>query len=188
MQTTQPMTPFDKRAQRTKNAIKASFKAIMRSKPLCDVTVKEVMEQAGVNRATFYSHYSNLEELAADIEVSCASQVRAEIDSELQKYSSPTTEDAIGCACDILLADRESCLWIAGSRATGRGRKILREHCAKHWAIGKPRGRATDELVFSIFFDGAIALLGRWATGDAGLEEIKVKNAIMGVVRRLSDC
>ena len=163
------MTPFDKRAQRTKNAIKASFKAIMRSKPLCDVTVKEVMEQAGVNRATFYSHYSNLEELAADIEVSCASQVRAEIDSELQKYSSPTTEDA-------------------GSLATGRGRKILREHCAKHWAIGKPRGRATDELVFSIFFDGAIALLGRWATGDAGLEEIKVKNAIMGVVRRLSDC
>lgn len=182
------MTPFDKRAQRTKNAIKTSFKAIMRSKPLCDVTVKEVMEQAGVNRATFYSHYSNLEELAADIEVTCANQALSQVDAELQKYPAPTGEDAIACSCDVLLADRELCLWIAGPQATGRGRRILRERSFEHWTMGRQGHRPINEPVFSIFFDGAIALLGRWATGDSSLTELKVKNAIVSVARRLADC
>ena len=48
--------PLDRRARRTRQAIKESFAALAANRPLPDLTVKEVMERAGVNRATFYAH------------------------------------------------------------------------------------------------------------------------------------
>ena len=50
--------PLDRRARRTRQAIKESFAALAANRPFPDLTVKEVMERAGVNRATFYAHFS----------------------------------------------------------------------------------------------------------------------------------
>lgn len=52
----------------TEPSLKAALLRLMRSKPLARVTIKELCEEAGVYRSTFYCHYANVEELLAAIQ------------------------------------------------------------------------------------------------------------------------
>lgn len=47
----------------TKKAIAASLKKIMKNKPLDKITVREIIEDCGVNRKTFYYHFGDIYEL-----------------------------------------------------------------------------------------------------------------------------
>lgn len=47
----------------TKKALAASLKKIMRKKPLGKITVREIIEDCGVNRKTFYYHFRDIYDL-----------------------------------------------------------------------------------------------------------------------------
>jgi AcrR family transcriptional regulator len=58
----------DARIRYTRNALKAAFLKLLKQKPVNKITVKEVCELAELNRATFYSHYSDCFALLESIE------------------------------------------------------------------------------------------------------------------------
>lgn len=58
----------DARVRYTKRVIKESFLSLLQKKPVNKITVKEVCELAELNRATFYSHYSDCFALMENIE------------------------------------------------------------------------------------------------------------------------
>lgn len=62
------MSKTDARVRYTRRMIKESFLSLLREKPVNKITVKEVCEAAGINRATFYSHYSDCFALMESIE------------------------------------------------------------------------------------------------------------------------
>lgn len=62
------MRKSDARVRYTKRVIKESFLTLLREKPVNKITVKEVCELAELNRATFYSHYSDCFALMEHIE------------------------------------------------------------------------------------------------------------------------
>lgn len=62
------MSRTDARVRYTRRVIKESFLTLLREKPVNRITVKEVCEAAGINRATFYSHYSDCFALMESIE------------------------------------------------------------------------------------------------------------------------
>ena len=43
----------------TQNAIKASFLKLLGQRPLNQITVKDIVEDCGVNRNSFYYHFDN---------------------------------------------------------------------------------------------------------------------------------
>jgi Transcriptional regulator len=47
----------------TKKALAASLKKIMEQKPLSKISVREIIEDCGVNRKTFYYHFQNVYDL-----------------------------------------------------------------------------------------------------------------------------
>ena len=51
--------PRDSRLRYTKESLYASFLEFLAEKPVSDITVIEVCEQAGVSRKTFYKYYSD---------------------------------------------------------------------------------------------------------------------------------
>lgn len=51
----------------TKKAIKDSFMRLLEKKPFGKITVKEIVEECGINRNTFYYHYADLPALAEEI-------------------------------------------------------------------------------------------------------------------------
>ncbi|MGI6176836.1 MAG: TetR/AcrR family transcriptional regulator [Eubacterium sp.] len=54
-------------AQLTQQAMRASLKKLLNERPLDKITVKDIVEDCGVNRNTFYYHYSDIYELLDDV-------------------------------------------------------------------------------------------------------------------------
>lgn len=62
------MKKSDARVRYTKRVLKDTLLTLLRKKPINRITVKEVCELAELNRATFYTHYSDCFALMEDIE------------------------------------------------------------------------------------------------------------------------
>lgn len=58
----------DRRVRKTKAQLRQSLVRLMAEKPLKDITVKELTEDADVNRGTFYSHYQDIYDLRDQME------------------------------------------------------------------------------------------------------------------------
>lgn len=59
---------MDRRIKYTIMVIKESFIKLLKQKPIAKITIKEICEDADVNRATFYSHYLDQYDLLHQIE------------------------------------------------------------------------------------------------------------------------
>lgn len=53
----------DYRTRVTKMLIRKAFTDMLKEKPIQSITIKELCETAGINRGTFYSHYSDIYDL-----------------------------------------------------------------------------------------------------------------------------
>ncbi|QKE73340.1 helix-turn-helix transcriptional regulator [Arthrobacter citreus] len=59
----------DPRITRTRNLIIDAFTELIREKELQNIYVKEIANRANINRATFYRHFANKEELYKHYEI-----------------------------------------------------------------------------------------------------------------------
>src|ERR671915_1308664 len=53
----------DARVQRTRDALGDALVALMQEKPFDTITVQDVLDRAHVSRSTFYTHYSDKDDL-----------------------------------------------------------------------------------------------------------------------------
>lgn len=58
----------DHRTRVTKMLIRKAFTMLLGQKPIQSISIKELCEQAGINRGTFYRHYTDLFDLLHSIE------------------------------------------------------------------------------------------------------------------------
>lgn len=65
----------------TKTAIKQSFVKLLNERPLNRITVKDVVEDCGINRNSFYYHYADIPSLIEEIFVEEADRIIAEYPS-----------------------------------------------------------------------------------------------------------
>ncbi len=62
------MKKNDQRTRLTKLLIRKSMTSLLSQKPIQSISVKELCETAGINRGTFYAHYTDLYDLLAQME------------------------------------------------------------------------------------------------------------------------
>ncbi len=62
------MNHTDRRVHRTQTHLKHSLLDLMAEKTIQDITVKELVEAAEINRSTFYLHYHNISDVLTDME------------------------------------------------------------------------------------------------------------------------
>ena len=58
----------DARVRYTRKVIRDAFLDILKEKPVSKITVKEICDQAEINRGTFYKHYRDCYDLLHHIE------------------------------------------------------------------------------------------------------------------------
>ena len=68
-------------AKFTREAIKATFLRLLEERPFSEITVKNIVEECGINRNSFYYHFQDLPSLLEEI-------IREESDAVIEKYSS----------------------------------------------------------------------------------------------------
>ena len=71
---------MDLRIQKTLRNIREAFIALAQEKSIDDITVKGLCERALINKATFYAHYENINELIVLFEDEYIKDITGEID------------------------------------------------------------------------------------------------------------
>ncbi len=90
-------------SRKTKKIIKESFAELMHEKQeLSNITVKELVERAGITRSSFYTHYDNIYEVAGDIQNETLEVLRKSIE-DLK-----TSDDFDQCLDDITNYSKEN--------------------------------------------------------------------------------
>ena len=64
-----------KSALKSKKLIKNAFSELLQKKDVDTITVTEIVTLAGINRGTFYAHYSNTVDVLEEIEKDVSEQI-----------------------------------------------------------------------------------------------------------------
>jgi AcrR family transcriptional regulator len=60
--------PLDRRQRKSREAIQNALLALLRDKPLDEITISELAVKADVNRKTFYNNYHNIQEVRDELD------------------------------------------------------------------------------------------------------------------------
>jgi len=159
--------------QITKRAITESFRALLAVKPLDKITVRDIVEDCGLTRNTFYYHYEDVYDLLSDV-----------LESEIERALSVP---AGGASWETMLLDMLSFL----TDSPQIGRHIFQSKCqdAMRVYLSKVISELTDryieqnvrdldysqqdrKLICDICCHALYGLLEEWLTGrsDVALE------------------
>ena len=90
----------------TETAIKSSFLKLLDQKPLSSITVKDIVEDCGINRNSFYYHYHDIPSLLEEMITDEATKIT----SEYRTFDS--IEDCLAATVDFALEHRRAVLHI----------------------------------------------------------------------------
>lgn len=189
METTRAKAPLDRRVRRTRAAIKSSYLTLCRQKPAGQITVKEIMSLANVNRATFYAHFANLEELGAAIELDAAESIAARCEKALAGSAVECVEDTARVVCDVVMEDAEELARVVLPSATGSGKALLRDRAWMRWgaSFGENTVNTSDELMFDLLFEGCVGVAAQWLAEPESINPEQVKATICTAVKKLAE-
>ncbi len=182
------MKTNDHRTRVTKMLIRKAFTDLLRQKPVQSISVKELCDRAGINRGTFYTHYSDILDLYEKMKSDMLSDFKKSLDPLLdaegeELTSLKVTKGVFQCLkenadiCTVTLGpygDREfaSCLINLG-----------RERCIETYSsFFSGATRKQIEFFYAFVSSGCIGLLQKWiADGmSSSVEEVaKIFDDIM---------
>lgn len=106
----------DRRVKYTKMVLKESFIKLLEKKDISQISIKEVCEDADINRSTFYAHYNDQYDLLRKIENELLDNINAhltEIDQETNNMNAILLAEKIfeyikenAKLCKLLLSER----------------------------------------------------------------------------------
>lgn len=155
----------------TKAAIKASFVKLLQTHPLKDLTVKEIVQDCGVNRNSFYYHFKDLPALGQEVITDRFQEILA---GQGPEPSLPALLDAVAREAQdhrqCLLHLSQSAHWgVFSAHLLGLCREIVEAYAQA--AFPSARLRPEDREVLLRFYQCAcygqiIAWLSEGARGD----------------------
>ncbi len=93
----------------TKRAIKESFWKLLNERPLTQISVREIVEECGINRNSFYYHFQDIPSLLEEM-------IMDEANALIQQYPSITSiEEGVEAAFRFTLDNKKAILHICNS-------------------------------------------------------------------------
>jgi len=164
---------MDRRVRRTRDALGDALIELVQEKPFDEITVQDVLDRAGVGRSTFYTHYSDKD----DLFTSEADEFFAAISTHLSRRNDPS--DRVAMVREFFAHFAEMKQFITALVASGRFHSHMelgREHFARgieQRLAELPRGRsipAAQRAAFAHAHAGALLALLQWWI-DHGMRE-----------------
>lgn len=173
----------DKRIVKTRTNIKNAFKKLMLDNDISKITVSQISEKAGINRSTFYLHYSDVDSVVKDIEKDIIAAISSCVDKfDIEKIYETTYELFINLTT-ILNERTDTKKYIlfstSSSYVTGRLKEIIEEKLAE--ALTEKYNFVTNEIIYPLTFAaaGIVDTYVKWA--HAADENTSLENLIREV-------
>ena len=158
----------DHRTRVSRLLIRRAFMDLLKRKPIQNITVKELCDTAGINRSTFYAHYTDVGDLLRRIEEEMMAeleQAMAPLLADQEKPFNPVeiSTEIFRCLkensdlCTVTLSDYEDKAFLL--RLINMGRERCMETYLKHYPGVTPR---QVEYFYAFASAGCIGLLRKW--------------------------
>lgn len=174
------MENLDNRVRYTKAALQQALLRILKTKHIDKVTIKELCQEAKINRGTFYLHYGTPNDLLMEIE----QQFIDENMVQFRPYFQGGYETSYMAALFAgILKNRELCQIIMGKngnpRFVERIQKMIRPSIIDGWSREFPRYRREDlDYVYDFVFVGSMRLILNWIEDDRDLSTGELANRL----------
>ena len=154
-----------RRTQMTKKLFASALIELMQVKPYHKITVKEICEQADLNRTTFYLHYNDISALFNEIVL--------DLEEGLTRYvpSSEEEQDRVTVMCKYLEFIKDNYVvyrtLMSSDQNGGAKTKILTDILsARKDELPVFGSQAENKYVYSFIIDGSISIILRWIDSD----------------------
>lgn len=153
----------------TQKAIKESLLKLLNEKPLNKITVKDIVEDCGINRNSFYYHFTDIPSLITEI-------IRDESKRIIEEY--PTIESmdkALEVALEFALKYRKACLHIFKSVNRDFLENELLKICdytirtyfqTVHFDLAQSLSPEDRELFIKLFVADSFGIITIWLMND----------------------
>lgn len=165
------MDNLDNRVRYTKMVLQQALLKILQRKHIDKVTIKELCDEAKVNRGTFYLHYATPNDLLMEIEQQFIDENMAFFSPYFNEgYETSYMEGMF----TSILKNKELCRIIMGKhgnhRFVERLQEMLRKNVVDGWCKEFPRYQRADlDYVYDFIFTGSMRLILSWIEDDKGL-------------------
>ena len=158
------MENLDNRVRYTKMVLQQALLKLLQRKHIDKITIKELCEEAKINRGTFYLHYGTPNDLLMEIE-------QQFIDENMAKFS-PYLNDGhktsyMASIFAGALKNRELSRIILGQNGNPkfleRVQQIIRPHVVDEWCREFPQYSRDDlDYIYDFVFTGSMRLILNW--------------------------
>lgn len=158
----------DHRARVTKMLIRRAFTELLRQKPIQSISVKELCEAAGINRGTFYAHYTDIYDLLDKMEAEMFADFQKALEPLLATEGGDLTPVKITAGIFQCLKDNaDICTVTLGDfgdkafalRLINLGREKCMQAYSRYFASATPQ---QIEYFYAFVSAGCIGLLQKW--------------------------
>ncbi len=156
----------DHRVRMSQRMIRRAFLDLLKQKPMQRITVKEVCEEAGIHRGTFYAHYTDLYDLLHQIEEEMTKNLRHALEPLLSTENTDPLQITTA-VFQCLQENADLCSAILGNHGeedfVRRLLEMGREHCIKAYSKYYQNATPFEIEYFYVFASsGCIGLLRKW--------------------------
>lgn len=179
----------DRRARRSRRLLKESLLELMKHKTFSEISVRDVTDEADMNRGTFYLHYSGTAELLQSLEADLLEELEALVDAHLQEtMDDGTVRPVLEPLLDFVVEHRETweILFAEDSASVFSQslQKLIREKGApvvETWF--HPQGSEMTDYLLTFLAWGFIGLLKEWFAQDMALP----REELIAAAQRLAE-
>lgn len=161
-------TANNHRTRVTKMLIRKAFTSLLKQKPIQSISIKELCASAGINRGTFYSHYTDIYDLLAKMEEEMMEDFKQALEPLLTTDGSGLSPVKITTGIFQCLKDNaDLCTVTLGDygdkdfalRLITIGRDLCMETYSRFFVSATPK---QIEFFYAFVSEGCIGLLRKW--------------------------
>jgi AcrR family transcriptional regulator len=153
-------TASDARAVRTREALRAALLDLLETKPLEQITIRDIAAGAGIGYTTFFRHHPTKESLLDDL---AAAQIRSLIELVMPVMDARSAH--AGSEALFTYVERHRALWttlLTGGAAGALRAELLRVSMEIAAERSPPRTWPPFEVVTLLVVSGTLELLSWW--------------------------
>ena len=175
----------DARVRYTKMMVKSSLLELMQTKPVAKITVTEICEKAGINRATFYSHYSDPTDLLHSIERELIEDISRRVQPAIAALGGDL-KDSMTEIVEYVRENAEACRALLSDQGdTGFQNQVVQvveKQCIEHWRANSSASMEDAEYIYTFIAIGSVGVIRKWLAEGT----VKPSGEVADIIIKLS--
>lgn len=152
----------DRRVKYTLMVIRDSFVKILKQKPITKITIKEICDDADVNRATFYAHYSDQYDLLHQIEKELTDGVSHYLSSYSFADASEVPVEMLEKILEYIKDNAELFDLLLNSNGDIQFQQEVTKIIGRQYFSSMSTDKDISEYMFLFFANGSIGVVLKW--------------------------